>query len=201
LRLILGIGNPGNKYKYNRHNVGFIVLDHLASLNSLTFKASAGDYYIAESSLHEYNYKLIKPTTYVNNSGIAAKQALTKYGLDSRDLLVIHDDVNLPFSDIRVKAKGGDGGHNGLSSIIWHLNSDDFARIRIGIGNDFEKGYMADYVLSDFNKDEIKTMAENFETVHNLINEFIYGGVNGLLDANSRLSKANKNSDNKSQEH
>ncbi len=201
MRLILGIGNPGNKYKYNRHNVGFILLDHLASLNSLTFTASAGDYYLAEGSLHGNDYQLIKPTTYVNNSGIAAKQALEKYGLDSSDLLVVHDDVNLPHSSIRVKAKGGDGGHNGLSSIIWHLISDDFARIRIGVGNEFEKGYMADYVLSDFSKDEMKTLTENFDTVQTLVNEFIIGGVNGLLDANSRLSNTNKNSDNKTQEN
>ncbi len=201
MRLILGIGNPGNKYKYNRHNVGFILLDHLASLNSLSFTASAGDYYLAGGSLRGNNYHLIKPTTYVNNSGIAAKQVLEKYDLYSRDLLVIHDDVNLPLSDIRVKAKGGDGGHNGLSSIIWHLNSDDFARIRIGIGSEFEKGYMADYVLSDFNKDEMKTLSEKFETVQTLVNEFITSGVNGFLDANSRLSNTNKNSDNKSQEN
>lgn len=192
----MGIGNPGNNYKYNRHNVGFIVLNHLASLNSLTFAASTGDYYSARGSLSGNEYLLIKPTTYVNNSGIAVKQILEKFDLDVQDLLIVHDDVNLPHSEIRVKARGGDGGHNGLSSVIWHLMSDEFPRIRIGVGNAFEKGGMADYVLSDFSADEMKMLDEKFETVNTLINEFITGGVNGLLDANSRLSNLNNNSDN-----
>lgn len=196
MRLILGIGNPGNNYKYNRHNVGFIVLDHLASLNSLAFKASRGDYYFARGILSGNDYQLIKPTTYVNNSGIAAKQALEKNKLDIKDLLIIHDDVNLPHSEIRVKARGGDGGHNGLSSVLWHLMSDEFARVRIGVGSDFEKGDMAEYVLTDFNDDEMKMLDEKFNAVNTLINEFITGGVNGLLDANSRLSNPNKDSEN-----
>lgn len=196
MRLILGIGNPGNKHKYNRHNVGFMVLDHLASLNSLTFSASRGDYYSAPGSLNGNDYLLIKPTTYVNNSGIAVKQAIENYNLDVKDLLIVHDDVNLPHSEIRVKARGGDGGHNGLSSVIWHLMSDDFARIRIGVGSNFEKGEMAEYVLSNFSSEEMRTLKETFKTIETLIAEFIKGGVNGLLDANSRLSNLNKNSEN-----
>ncbi len=196
MRLILGIGNPGNKYKYNRHNVGFIVLDHLASLNSLSFKASKGDYYYAGGNHKGYGYQLIKPATFVNNSGVAAKQALETNNLSVEDLLIVHDDVNLPHSEIKVKAKGGDGGHNGLSSIIWNLISENFPRLRIGIGNEFEKGEMAEYVLSDFTSDEMKLLTGTFETANTLINEFITGGVNGLLDANSRLSNLNKNSEN-----
>jgi len=196
LRLILGIGNPGSKYNTNRHNVGFIILDHLASLNSISFAAARGDYYSASGKLEGNDYQLIKPTTYVNNSGLAAKQALEKYNLDVKDLLVIHDDVNLPHSDIRVKAKGGDGGHNGLNSLIYHLMSDEFPRIRIGVGNDFERGEMADYVLSDFSKEEMKALDENLDTIKRLIEEFITGGVSKLLDANSRISNPDKNSDN-----
>ena len=196
MRLILGIGNPGNKYKYNRHNVGFIILDHLASLNSLSFTASQGDYYFARGSLSGNDYQLIKPTTYVNNSGIAASQVLVQNKLDVKDLLIIHDDVNLPHAEIRVRAKGGDGGHNGLSSVLWHLMSDEFARIRIGVGSDFEKGDMAEYVLTNFNDNEMKMLDEKFDTVNTLINEFITGGLNGLLDANSRLSNPNKDSEN-----
>jgi PTH1 family peptidyl-tRNA hydrolase len=196
LRLILGIGNPGNKYKNNRHNVGFIILDHLASLNSLSFSAARGDYYSASGSLEGYEYQLIKPTTYVNNSGLAASQVLEKYNLEVKDLLVIHDDVNLQHSDIRVKARGGDGGHNGLNSLIYHLMSDEFPRIRIGVGNDFDKGDMADYVLSDFSIEEKKALEEKFDTIKTLISEFITGGVSKLLDANSRISNPDKNSEN-----
>ncbi len=196
MRLILGIGNPGSKYKNNRHNVGFIVLDHLASLNSISFSGARGEYYSANGSLEGNDYQLIKPTTYVNNSGLAAKQALEKYNLDAKDLLVIHDDVNLLHADIRVKAKGGDGGHNGLGSLIYHLVSDEFPRIRIGVGNNFEKGEMADYVLSDFSNEEMQALDENFDTIKLLVNEFITGGVNKLLDANSRISNPDKNSEN-----
>jgi PTH1 family peptidyl-tRNA hydrolase len=197
LRLIFGIGNPGNKYKYNRHNVGFIFLDYLASLNSLSFSASRGDYYFAGGILQDSPYQLIKPTTYVNNSGIAAKQALEKNNLDIKDFLVVQDDINLSHSEIRVKVRGSDGGHNGLGSIIWHLMSDEFPRIRMGIGDKFEKGGMADYVLSDFSPDEMKTLNDTFKTACTLVNEFITGGVNGLLDANSRISAPGKNSENK----
>lgn len=191
MRLILGIGNPGNKYKFNRHNAGFMVLDYIASLNSLSFSPSRGDYYAAKGIIEGNSYQLIKPVTYVNNSGLAAKQALETNKLNIEDLLVIHDDVNLPHADIRVKVRGGDGGHNGLASIIWHL-SDEFARIRIGIGNDFEKGSMADYVLSDFTVNEMKMLEGAFKTVSTLISAFIKEGLNGLLDENSRLNGSNR---------
>jgi PTH1 family peptidyl-tRNA hydrolase len=171
-------------------------LDFLASLNSLSFLPSKGDYYFAKGNLKGYDYQLIKPTTFVNNSGLAARQALETNNLGVKDLLIVHDDINLPNSEIRVKVKGGDGGHNGLNSVIWHLMSDDFIRLRIGIGNDFAQGEMAAYVLSDFTSDEMELIKKTYNNINNLINEFITGGVSGLLDANSRLSNPNKNSEN-----
>jgi PTH1 family peptidyl-tRNA hydrolase len=191
LRVVLGIGNPGNRYRYNRHNVGFLVLDYFATLNSLSFIPSPGDYFHSEGDLEGYNYKLIKPAAYVNNSGITASQVIENEKIEIKDLLVIHDDVHLPFADFRVKIKGGDGGHNGLNSIIYHLASEDFPRIRIGIGNNFEKGGMAEYVLSDFNPEEIAQLKNPFNSAVTLIKEFITGGIEGLLDANSRLSSQN----------
>jgi PTH1 family peptidyl-tRNA hydrolase len=193
VRLILGIGNPGNKYKYTRHNTGFLVLDYVASLNSLSFSPSQGDYYAAEGIIEGNNYQLIKPVTYINNSGLAVKQVLEANKLDIESLLVIHDDVNIPQTEIRVKVSGSDGGHNGLASIIWHLMSDGFARIRIGIGNDFKKGGMADYVLSDFTVDEMKMLEGTFKAASTLISGFIKSGINGLLDENSRLNGSVKN--------
>lgn len=188
MRIILGIGNPGNRYKYNRHNVGFLVLDYFASLNSLSFFPSTGDYFYSGGSIDNNDFKLIKPAAYVNNSGIAASQIIAQEKIDVKELLVIHDDINLSFSEIRAKIKGGDGGHNGLSSIIFHLSSEDFPRIRIGIGNNFEKGKMAEYVLSDFNSEEFGKLKTTFESVALLIKEFITGGIDGLLNANSRMS-------------
>lgn len=192
MRIIFGIGNPGNRYKYNRHNVGFLVLDYFASLNSLSFFPSQGDYFYSENSLENNDFKLVKPATYVNNSGIIAAQVIEKENIGIKDLLIIHDDVNLSFSESRIKIKGGDGGHNGLNSIIYHLASENFPRIRIGIGKNFEKGGMAEYVLSDFTNEEFEQLKNTFDSVVILMKEFIIGGVEGLLNANSRMS----NSDN-----
>jgi PTH1 family peptidyl-tRNA hydrolase len=189
VRIVLGIGNPGKKYLYTRHNAGFLLLDYFAEKNKLNFKASKLDYYYAEGKTGNAGFSLIKPSTYVNNSGIAALQALQKYDAGVQDLLVLNDDVNLPAADVRIKAFGGDGGHNGLKSIIYHLNSNEFPRIRIGIGADFEKGEMADYVLSTFSEDDFKLLKDPFDMGCILIEEFIKGGVKQMLDANSRLAK------------
>lgn len=191
MRIILGIGNPGRRYSNNRHNVGFILLDQLAEKYSLSFNPSKGDYYFCEGKVGKNEFSLIKPSTYVNNSGIAASQALQFYNINVSDFLVVYDDINLEFSKIKVKAAGGDGGHNGINSIIYHLQNDQFPRIRIGIGNNFEKGSMADYVLSDFSKEEFEVLKNTYMVSINLINEFIQGGIKQLLDANSRINKSN----------
>ncbi len=191
MRLILGIGNPGDRYKLNRHNLGFLVLENFASLHSRSFLPSKGDYYYSRGRIDGCEFQLIKPTTYVNNSGIAAKQAISSSMIDLNDLLVIHDDVNLPFPEIRLKIRGGDGGHNGISSVIYQLESEEFARIRIGIGNNFEQGELADYVLTDFNSTELEQLEKCFKTTGYLVTAFIKGGINGLLDANSRLPGQN----------
>lgn len=131
----------------------------------------------------------MKPTTYVNNSGVAALQAIQNYKIELDDFLLVHDDLNLEFPDLRVRVSGGDGGHNGLNSVIYHLNSVDFLRLRFGIGNNFEKGKMADYVLTDFSADEILQLTNTFKVGTFLLNEFISGGTKSLLDANSKLAK------------
>jgi len=170
-----------------------MLLDFLAEKFTLKFIPSKNEYYFCEGKINNSEYVLIKPSTYVNNSGIAALSAVEHYGIDITDLLVIHDDINLEFSAIKTKVSGGDGGHNGLNSIIYHLISDQFPRIRIGIGNDFDKGGMADFVLSEFNSEEVTKLKIIFETSGYLTEEFIIGGRKQLLDANSRLSNNDKN--------
>ena len=189
MRILLGIGNPERRYSFNRHNVGFMLLDYFAKVHSITFKPSKFDYYFAKGNLSSNSFLLVKPTTYVNNSGVAALQAVKKYETNIEDFLVVVDDVNLQFADIRIRKSGGDGGHNGINSIIFHLQNDQFPRIRIGIGNNFREGQMADYVLTDFNEDEKKVLLDTFKTGTTLLKEFITGGVNRMLDANSRLLK------------
>ena len=193
MRLILGIGNPGKRYTFNRHNIGFMFLDYLAEKESLSFLPSKGDFYYAEGSLNSSEYNLIKPSTYVNDSGAAALQALQLNNVEVKDLLVIVDDINLNLGDFRVRVSGGDGGHNGISSIIYHLNSNQFPRIRIGIGDSFENGKMADYVLTNFSKEEIESLKKSFSLGIILTKEFIKGGIKQMLDANSKLSIEDSN--------
>jgi PTH1 family peptidyl-tRNA hydrolase len=166
-------------------------LDYMAESKSLSFHPSKGDFYAAEGKLDNSEYNLVKPSTFVNNSGLAAKQAMEIFGVEVNDLLVIVDDLNINLSQYRVRLSGGDGGHNGLGSIIYHLNSDQFPRIRIGIGMSFEKGKMADYVLTNFSKEEMSLLKKSFSLCMNLADEFIKGGTKQLLDANSRLSSDN----------
>jgi PTH1 family peptidyl-tRNA hydrolase len=195
VRILFGVGNPGKKHSLNRHNAGFMHLDYFAETHSLTFKSSKFDFYYSEGELSDTSYMLVKPTTFVNNSGYAANEVLKIFDIDIKDFLVVYDDVNLQFSDLRIKLSGGDGGHNGLNSIIYHLNSDLFPRLRIGIGSNFKFGEMADYVLKNFNKDEQKILLETFKSGVILLEEFISGGINKMLDANSRLSKSDVKKD------
>lgn len=169
-----------------------MLLDFLAEKYTLKFIPSKNEYYFCEGKINNSEYVLIKPSTYVNNSGIAALSVVEHYGIDITDLLVVHDDINLEFSVIKTKVSGGDGGHNGLNSIIYHLISDQFPRIRIGIGNNFDKGEMADFVLSEFSTEEGTKLTSIFETSGYLTEEFIIGGRKQLLDANSRLSNNDK---------
>lgn len=189
MRIIFGIGNPGSRYKFNRHNVGFMFLDYFANSLSLPFAPSTSEYYFAEGVLNDQSFSLIKPSTFVNNSGIAAVEAVHNYNIDIKDFLIVYDDLNLDFPNLQIRIKGGDGGHNGLNSIIYNLASDDFPRLRFGIGNSFEKGKMAEYVLTDFNDKEMVQLKSLFDEGITLAKEFIRGGIKNMLDANSILSK------------
>ena len=195
MRVIFGIGNPGIRYEFTRHNAGFLLLDYFANKKSLSFKESKGDYFKAESNINSQFFLLVKPVTYVNNSGIAAKQLFEEYNLSPDEFLVICDDTNLRTFDFRVRLSGGDGGHNGLSSIIYHLIEEKFPRIRIGIGNNPPDTILSDYVLSKFSEAELKEYQNTFGKCSVLIEEFIIGGTKRMLEANSILIK-NENQDN-----
>lgn len=196
MRAIVGIGNPGKRYENNRHNVGFQFLDFFAAQKSLTFKASKFDYHHSEAEFSSKPFVLIKPSTYVNLSGTAVLNCIINYNLDVKDLLVIVDDINLDIGLIRIRKSGGDGGHNGLSSIIYHLNSNEFPRLRIGIGNDFKNGLLPDYVLSNFDKNDFQIIKKSFDTSIQLIENFILDGYQKMLSTFSRL----KNSEKKNEE-
>ena len=188
--VIFGIGNPGIRYEFTRHNAGFLLLDYLAKKFSIGFKESTGEYLQSEGNINEQRFLLVKPVTFVNNSGIAAKQIFEKYSLLPEEFLVVCDDTNLQSFDLRVRLSGGDGGHNGLSSLIYHLMTDQFPRIRIGIGCNPPEIELADYVLSEFSKTELEAFQKTFNKGSILIEEFIKGGTKMMLEANSILMKS-----------
>ncbi|WP_375723092.1 aminoacyl-tRNA hydrolase [Arcobacter sp. KX21116] len=152
--LIVGLGNPGTKYENNRHNVGFLVIDEIAknlttsNINKSNFNADV---------LKASNQLLVKPTTYMNNSGLAVHAIKEYYKLSLADIIVIHDDLDLPFGTVKFKIGGGHGGHNGLRSIDSHVGNM-YIRVRIGIGKPESKNDVANYVLSDFSKEELNKL-------------------------------------------
>lgn len=190
MQVIIGIGNPGIRYEFTKHNAGFLLLDYFAKKKSINFKEAAGDYIEAIGKIGEKNFTLIKPVTYVNNSGISARQIFEKYSLLPEECLVVCDDTNLKNYDFRVRLSGGDGGHNGLSSIIYHLMTEQFPRIRIGIGTNPPDMVLSDYVLSEFSKSELQEYQTTFSKCAFLIEEFIVGGSKKMLEANSVLVKS-----------
>ena len=190
MRVIFGIGNPGKRYTDTRHNIGFILLDYFVNVSNLEFVPSKGDYYQAEGVLEDQKFLLVKPATYMNLSGVAAADVFNNYNINIEDILVAGDDINLPLGQIRIRQSGGDGGHNGIKSIIYHLNSNQFPRLRYGIGRNFASGEMANYVLSRFDPDEIKQISPSFKFCSELFSEFIKGGYKQLLDFYSKNIKS-----------
>lgn len=156
VKLIVGLGNPGKMYDCNRHNIGFRCLNSLAKLHSIRFTKRKCQARIGVGELGGHNVLLAKPETFINLSGIAVDCLMGKYGISRNDLVVICDDMNLPLGKIRLRPTGGTGGHNGMRSITSVLGSEDFLRIRVGIGHPQEEIFGADrdvivnYVLGDF---------------------------------------------------
>lgn len=160
--IVVGLGNPGTEYEGTRHNIGFAVIDELSERLNVRLSAGRGEYLFAEPKVENKHVVLAKPVTYMNNSGSAVVELIERYGISERDLMVIVDDLAIPLGAIRVRARGSDGGHNGLLSIIYQLNSIEFPRIRCGIRKEEmpPKELIAGFVLSPFEKDELKTVRE-----------------------------------------
>lgn len=186
MRAVFGLGNPGLKYKLTRHNIGFLVLDSFSEKYKLEFHPSKGDYYYSEGSFESSEFFLVKPTTFMNLNGLSIVDFLNEYEINLHDLLVVVDDVNLELGKIRLRKSGGDGGHNGLKSIIYHLQNESFPRLRIGVGNNSTEPDLADYVLGKFSKNELETLKESIEFSVELIEKFISGGYKNMSDHYSK---------------
>ncbi|MFD1161258.1 aminoacyl-tRNA hydrolase [Hwangdonia seohaensis] len=180
--LIVGLGNIGEKYQNTRHNIGFKVLDYFADKENLVFETNKlGD--MATYKLKGRTFIFLKPNTYMNLSGKAVLYWLTKEKIPLENLLVITDDLNLPFGSIRLKTKGSDGGHNGLKDIQDKLNTVKYNRFRFGISDVFSKGRQVDYVLGEWTDDENKNLNERLEKSVELIKSFVLAGVNHTMNS------------------
>lgn len=178
--LIIGLGNIGEKYKNTRHNVGFLVLEKLAENEKVVFETKKlGD--IARFTYKGRTFILLKPNTYMNLSGKAVKYWQTIEKIPIENVLVITDDLNLPFGTIRLKSKGSSGGHNGLTNINDELQTQNYARLRFGVGDAFQKGRQVDYVLGEWNEDEQKTLQERIEKSAKAITSFALAGINNTM--------------------
>lgn len=179
--LIAGLGNPGPEYEGTRHNIGFHVLDELARMGEVRF---ASDRYadVAELRHKGRTFILVKPQTYMNLSGKAVRYWMDKENIPADRVLVITDDLALPFGKIRLRANGSAGGHNGLTNIIELLGSQEFPRMRFGIGSDFPRGRQSEYVLGKWNEEERKTLAERTEIACKAVLQFGLLGIAGAMN-------------------
>lgn len=179
--LVVGLGNIGPEYSKTRHNMGFMVLDAWSQASNTAFNTMRyGD--VAEIHLKGRTVYLLKPSTYMNLSGNAVRYYLQKLPIPTDRLLVICDDINLPFGKLRMRKNGSDGGHNGLKNIAECLETENYARIRMGVGHEFSTGAQADYVLGNLSEEEMKEMDNLSEKVIQGIKDWIFVGADRAMN-------------------
>ena len=185
MKLVVGLGNKGREYENTRHNMGFMLVDRYLQYKNITdkFKEKFNAMYI-ETTINNEKVIFIKPMTYMNNSGIAVRAFVDFYKLNSEDILVISDDLDLDLGKFRLRRNGSSGGHNGLKSIISHLGTDNFKRLRIGISNDEDD--VINYVLSKFSKKELNEIDTMFDTLVDVLDDYF------VMDFTSLMSKYNR---------
>lgn len=175
--LIVGLGNIGEEYKYTRHNIGFLALDSLASEQGCSFSTQRlAD--VAEFKYKGRTFVLVKPSTYMNLSGKAVRYWAEKENIPTENILVITDDLNLPFATLRLKKQGSDGGHNGLKSVQEELKTNVYPRLRFGISAEFSRGGQVDYVLGKWTEEEILAMPKILEVISQAVLSFGLSGIN-----------------------
>lgn len=189
MKLVVGLGNPGIRYELTRHNAGYFAVDTIIEYLNLKMKPGKGDWYEASAGYRDEEFYLIKPATFMNRSGEAVLEFIEKRKIPLSGILIVYDDFQLPLGTIRIRGKGSDGGHKGVSSVIYSLNSLEFPRMRIGIGNEklvTAENY-SDFVLSEFGKDEIEKLKILSPFIRDSILTFI---TEGIYDA---MNKFNRN--------
>ncbi len=185
--LIVGLGNVGAEYDMTRHNAGFIVLDAFAKASNIVFDDRRYGF-VAETSLKGRKVILLKPSTYMNLSGNAVRYWLNKENIDQSRLLVVSDDVALPLGQFRLKASGSNGGHNGLGH-IQQLIGQQYARLRMGIGNDFPQGMQVDWVLGRFSDEQLQQLQPAVDVAVDIIKSFVLAGIDVTMNQYNKLGR------------
>ena len=187
--LICGLGNPGAEYAETRHNTGYMVLDAFAKASNIVFEDRRYGF-VAETMLKGRKVFLLKPTTFMNLSGNAVRYWLNKENIDQSRLLVISDDVALPLGAFRLKAAGSNGGHNGLGH-IQQLIGQNYARLRMGIGNDYPQGQQINWVLGKYSAEELETLQPAVNLGVDIIKSFVLAGIDITMNQYNKLGKGN----------
>lgn len=182
MKLIIGLGNPGTEYEETRHNVGFKAIDYLADDHNINPNKNKFKALFGEGRVGDKKVILAKPQTYMNLSGESVQMFVKWYKVSPKDILIIYDDVSLPPGQLRIREKGGAGGHNGIRNIIQQLGTDEFQRIKIGIGEKPQGWNLADYVLSRFSGPEMKIMEKTMKDVVGATNMIMGKGVQEAMN-------------------
>ncbi len=191
MKCVVGLGNPGTRYRLNRHNAGFLVLDQLAQQHLITISQTLFDADIGKGKIAGSAVLLVQPQTFMNRSGFAIRRLNDYFRIAIEDLIVVHDDLDLPFPTIRLKAGGGHGGHKGLISIIDHLGSTDFLRVRIGIGRPPLKSMVENYVLSPFSDEEMICLPQLTRTAAEAVTDIISSGIQAAMEKHHAKGNSN----------
>ena len=188
--MICGLGNPGDEYAGTRHNTGFMVLDAFAKASNIHFEDKRYGF-VAETSIKGRKVFLLKPTTFMNLSGNAVRYWLQQEKIDQKRLLVISDELALPLGAFRLKAGGSNGGHNGLGN-IQQLIGQQYARLRMGIGADFQRGAQVDWVLGKYSAEDMETLQPSIDQAVEIIKSFVLAGLNITMNQFNKLGKKKK---------
>jgi PTH1 family peptidyl-tRNA hydrolase len=181
VKLIVGLGNPGRQYRLSRHNAGFLILDQLALERDISINQTLFDAHIGKGKIDGDVIILAKPQTFMNLSGIAIRKLTDYFRIALEDVIVAHDDLDLPFQSIRLKAGGGHGGHKGLVSLIDHLGGQDFIRVRFGIGKPARKTMVEGYVLEHFSKEEMDCLSELTTAAAAAVKDILSFGIQAAM--------------------
>ena len=180
--IIAGLGNPGKEYEYSRHNAGFLCLDILSNKEGFKTDRMKFKSLVADTVINGHRCLIMRPQTYMNNSGEAIREAAQFYKVPPEKCIVIFDDIDIPMGALRIRRKGSAGSHNGVKSIVYHLNSDNFPRIKIGVGSKPHPDYdLKDYVLGNFSKHEKDVLADTMTTACDAIKYILDGDIDKAM--------------------